>query len=127
MLLHFFVALVEIKHFDVGFGVDFVDGIPQSPSSLIVEIVALDKQAVLAHTANPHFTLILLFKNDSWRGEKEREKEREKSEIITVQISLQKNCMHNPLSLALTSLTVLHIIAGNREKERERERERDAN
>ena len=72
MFLHFFVALVEIKHFDVGLGVDLVDGIPQSPSCLIVEVVALDKEAVFTHTANPHFTLVLLFKNDSW-GERERE------------------------------------------------------
>ena len=80
MFLHFFIALVEIKDLDVGFGVYLVDGISQGPSSLIVEVVALDKQAVLAHTTNPHLTLILLFKNDSWReGKRERERERERN------------------------------------------------
>lgn len=42
---------------DVGSGVDFVHGITWCSACLPVEVVALYKHSVVAHTAHPHIAL----------------------------------------------------------------------
>ncbi len=44
-------------YLDVGTGVNLVDGVTRSSSSLAVQIIALDKHSVVTETAHPHVPL----------------------------------------------------------------------
>lgn len=47
----------RLCYLDVGTGVNLVDGVTRSSSSLAVQIIALDKHSVVTETAHPHVPL----------------------------------------------------------------------
>ena len=59
-------------YLDVCLGINLVHSITRGASGLVVQVIALDKHTVFAHTANPYLSLVLLIQDDSCCAEERR-------------------------------------------------------
>lgn len=66
LLLHLSVTLTQVKDLDVGARVDFVHGVAWRSSSLTVQVIALDKDAVVTQASNPHITFTFQVQADAF-------------------------------------------------------------
>lgn len=66
LLLHLPVTLPQVKHLDVGPGVDLVNGVAWCSTRLSIEVVTLNKYSMITHTAHPHITLTTTLQLDAF-------------------------------------------------------------